>query len=459
MTRPWAIVTALYLAACLLLGGASAAGVAVNAALQLVGLALIGGLLWGGGVRLPRGSRTPFLLALLFLAAGLISLVPLPPAAWTGLPLRDQVAAGFRMVGMDLPSLPISLWPRATVASLLSLIPPAAIFFLVLRLSIEERRLLLWVILIVAGLSIVLGAFQLMGGRDSPLRLYAITNAGAAVGFFANRNHQATLLLCSLPIVGIIAARFVTRRGSRSKQSAGAITSLAMGLFLTVGIAIVGSTAGYALFLPAALASLLIYRRGVVGRLSWIWPAALGVLLVLFIAAGLRGPLSSEELAVEVSQDPSSRRVIAETTVDAIHASFPLGTGLGTFSTVYRLFEEPNRVAHGFANHAHNDYLEIALEMGIVGILLVAGFLSWWALASWRAWRSDFPGAALARGGTVMTAVVLFHSLVDYPIRTAAIAALFALACGFMVRPRAEAREAAPAAAGTGETLRHLEAD
>lgn len=454
----WAITAILYLVACLLLGGASAAGAAANAFLQLSGLAIIVVLAWRGGSAVPREARAPIWLAGLFLLLGLVTLVPLPASWWTGLPFRDGVADGFRLAAMQLPPLPLSLWPSATLSSLLAMIPPATLFLLVLRLPNEQRLLLLWALLAVAGLSIALGAFQLMGGRASPLRFYEITNAGAAVGFFANRNHQATLLLCALPFAGVLAARFTTRQGSRSKRSAGAIVSIAIALFLTTGIAIVASSAGYALFIPTALATMLIYRRAVHGRLGWGWPAALAALLLIFVVAGLRGPLSQEELSAEVSEDPASRRVIAATTMEAIEPSFPVGTGLGTFSTVYRLFENPNRVSHGYANHAHNDYLEIALETGLAGILLVLAFILWWGRQALRVWRRDFPGAGLARAGAVVIAVVLLHSIVDYPIRTAAIASLFALACALMA-PAPGRRDDAASSEARGEALRHLEAE
>ena len=454
----WTVATIAYLAACLLLGGASAAGAIANAALQFAGLVIILVLLWRGGAAIPREGRGAAWVAGLFLLIGLLTLIPLPPSLWTALPLRDQVAEGYRLLGMELPALPMTLAMRGTIASLLSLIPPAAMFLLVLRLPLDQRRLLPWALLAVGGISIVLGAFQLMGGPDSALRFYTITSPHAAVGFFANQNHLATLLLCALPFTGVLAARIATRQGNRSRRSAGAIASVAIALFLTTGIAISGSAAGYGLFLLAALATVLIYRRALVGRIGWQWGAGIGVLLVILVVAGLRGPLSTEALSGEVSEDPASRRVLTTTTIEAIERSFPVGTGLGSFQNIYRQFEEPDRVSRGYANHAHNDYVEIALELGLAGILLVLGFILWWARHALRVWRNDFQGAALARAGSVIVAIVLIHSIVDYPIRTAAIAAVFAMGCALMV-PRAE-----PARRGEGEDdegsgLRHLEAD
>jgi O-antigen ligase len=455
--RSWTYAAAGYLVACLLLGGASAAGAAANALLQIVALGLILAWLWRRDVPLAREARGPIWIAGAFLVLVLITLIPLPPSLWTGLPFRDQIVSGFQLIGMPVPSLPLSLAPPATIWSLLAMLPPAAMFLLVASLSNEDRRRLAVPLLAVASLSIVLGAFQLLGGTESPLRPYAITNSGSPVGFFANVNHEATLLLCSLPFMAFLAGRAAGRR-SRSKRSGGAIISVAVGLFLTVGIAISGSSAGYGLFLPTALASLLIYRRAVVGRIAWPWTAGMAVVLLIFAAVALRGPLSSEAFAGDLSDQPTSRRALAATTTRAIEDSFPVGTGLGTFSTVYRRYENPDRVTRQYANHTHDDYLEFALELGIAGLLLILAFIAWWALALVRVWRSEVPGAAMARAASVAIGVVLLHSIVDYPVRTSAIAAVIALACALLVpAPRRDSEIAD--AEGPESDLRHLKAE
>jgi O-antigen ligase len=174
--------------------------------------------------------------------------------------------------------------------------------------------------------------------------------------------------------------------------------------------------------------------------------------------AGVYGPLGKEAFESERTSQPSSRRVLAATTVEIIEDSFPIGTGLGTFSTAYRRYEDPSRVTRQFANHTHNDYLEAVLELGVAGVLLILGFLFWWARRSYQVWSRDFQGAALARAGSAMVGIVLAHSIVDYPLRTTAIAAVFALACALMAAPAprrssGEVDEDEPA-----EPLRHIEA-
>jgi O-antigen ligase len=455
--RFWPLAAAGYLVACLLLGGASAAGAPANALLQIVALGLILAWLWRRDAPLPREARGLIWIAGAFLLLVLVTLIPLPPSLWAGLPFRDEILAGFQSIGMQPPALALSLAPPSTIWSALSLLPPAAMFLLVAGLSNEERRGLAVPLLTVASLSIVLGAFQLFGGTESPLRPYAITNTTSPVGFFANVNHEATLLLCSLPFTAFLAGRAAGRR-SRSKRSGGAIISVAIGLFLAVGIAISGSSAGYGLFLPTALASLLIYRRAVVGRIAWPWTVGMALVLVVFAVAALRGPLSSEAFAGDLSDQPASRRVLAGTTTRAIEDSFPVGTGLGTFVTVYRRYENPGRVTRQYANHAHNDYLELVLELGVAGLLLIVAFIAWWGAALVRVWRSEVPGAALARAASVAIGVVLLHSIVDYPLRTSAMAAVVAFACALMVPAARRESDVAEGEEG-GSDLRHLKAE
>jgi O-antigen ligase len=89
-----------------------------------------------------------------------------------------------------------------------------------------------------------------------------------------------------------------------------------------------------------------------------------------------------------------------------------------------------------FLNHAHNDYLEIWFECGWLGLALIAAFMGWWVLATTRVLRSPADAnAGLALCGSVIVALLLIHSAADYPLRTPALAALFAFAAGLLSKP------------------------
>jgi O-antigen ligase len=129
----------------------------------------------------------------------------------------------------------------------------------------------------------------------------------------------------------------------------------------------------------------------------------------------------------------------------------PLGSGLGSFVRVYRLYESPDSVSTEYVIHAHNDYVEIALELGVAGIILMVAFLLWWVTAVVAVWRTG-KGGSFARAASIASAAVLVHSIVDFPLRTAAISACFAMCLGLL----AERRQVAMRQAGDLRPSRHL---
>ena len=156
--------------------------------------------------------------------------------------------------------------------------------------------------------------------------------------------------------------------------------------------------------------------------------------------------LSSETALYRIFErfgaDPlaNSRWTLAKKTFEAAKAYFPFGAGFGTFPLVYETFLRVEEIQPNlFANRAHNDGLEILLEGGIFGAALIVLFLVWWAMRTRRLWSNakqsifqiDEP---YARAASIVVLLLVLHSLVDYPLRTGAMAAIFALCCGLMVR-------------------------
>jgi hypothetical protein len=123
----------------------------------------------------------------------------------------------------------------------------------------------------------------------------------------------------------------------------------------------------------------------------------------------------------------------------------PFGSGLGTFVPVYAMFEKPkDAMVEIYANHAHNDFVELWLTTGAIGITLAAMALAWLALRTVQIWRSAPPEGAsdldwdLARAATLVVGLLIAHSVLDYPLRTGAIMAVVAFCCALMVEPPRE---------------------
>ena len=124
-------------------------------------------------------------------------------------------------------------------------------------------------------------------------------------------------------------------------------------------------------------------------------------------------------------------------TAKAIRDFMPWGSGLGSFRSIYQLYESRDHITSTYVVHAHDDYVELALETGVAGVLLMIAFLVWWIRAARDAWRQG-DGGAYARAASIASAAILIHSLVDFPLRTAAISAVFAMCLALLIDRRAE---------------------
>jgi O-antigen ligase len=202
------------------------------------------------------------------------------------------------------------------------------------------------------------------------------------------------------------------------------------GLFLTIA----------ALFGAIALG---VRKRRRVG--SWLTPSkfifgAIALVVVFSLQFSLYRLLDRFSDSLQ-----SDRPVMARTTVEAAKAYMPVGSGLGTFVPVYAMFEKPQDASFSYVNHAHNDFLELWLETGPLGLTLIALFAIWLTGRSIKLWRGAPPDGAgeldlsLARAATIVVALLVVHSLSDYPLRTGAMMAIMAFACALLIEPQVSA--------------------
>jgi O-antigen ligase len=420
--------------------------------LQLAGLAIIA---WaaanGGDSRLTPGTRQLLLIAMLAILVVALQLMPLPPEVWSRLGPRQNIAAGFDTLDLPRPLEPLSLNPASGLNSLLGVIPPLAIFCAMVRLR-AYRPIWLAAALVVGTMAgVALGAVQVASSSAEPSQwyLYRQTNPGKGVGFFANADHMATLLVMTIPFLAAI----VVAAKSRNKQRYSAIVSVvvALAIIILVGVVLNGSLAGYGLTLPVIAASAAIFMPRSSRMRPWIF--SLAALLVVGSVAALESTaIGDTSIGAHATNAVQSRVEILSTTLRAIRDFLPFGSGFGSFHKVYPLYESWNQVTPTYVIHVHNDYAEIALELGLAGIVLIVLFLAWWAFAVMRVWRTAEAGP-FARAAAIASAAVLVHSLVDFPLRTAAIAACFAMCLALL----ADSRAAQPKEKGELRSTRHVQ--
>lgn len=430
------------LALALLMGGSRQG--APNGAIEAAsGLLLAIGCLAG---RLDRLSK-PGLAGLVLLCAGvlvgLLQIIPLPAAVWTALPGRGDLAQAMTLMGVPPPAAPISLFSGSTAFALFGFLPAIAAFTLSATTNLRAHlRTLAFLVAGITAASVLLGVAQVITGPSSAFYLYEVTGRGAPVGLFANQNHQATLCLMALPLLAAKAGdvRINWQTGDRDHGRVLILASAA--IVATLGVIIAGSVAGYTLLGPVIVASLLILRGSRNGKARLLAPLAAVVVLAVLGWLAANSPVLKDLGQTSLEAGPGARPDMFARTITAIWTYFPFGSGVGTFREAYPRFEDVATVTTTFVNNAHNDYLEVAMEMGLAGMVLLVGGLGLFAVLSWRAWTKTGSEARLQKAASIALAVPLLHSLVDYPMRAPGLGVLAAVCAGVLVATTHKPRQA-----------------
>ncbi len=373
----------------------------------------------------------------------LVQLVPVPSGLWAQLPGHSIYPSTLADIGAPaVASRALSVSPDATKAALLAGIPIVAGFLLGYLASLTQLKIMMRVVVVVAFAEVLLGLLQVSGGEFSQFYVGVLT-FGQPIGSFANRNHYANYLAMALA-----AYIWLTYEAGRpGNTSPRAIDSRALmgiriagGLVLVVGILMSRSRGGALFGLSMALAAMgavsLRLRGWAIG-----WRVAVPIaLLVILGAIALIGfeSVSSRISMDQLSSSAGFRSALASTSLDGAMAFWPWGSGWGTYEFAYPRFQ-PISIA-GYANHAHQDYIEMLFEGGIFFVLFAAAF-AWLAVvrlvtlvrsALQRPLGSDAMASALCGLGLLG---LLLHSLVEFNMRIPANAILGALLAGAYLRP------------------------
>lgn len=378
-------------------------------------------------------SRHRFALGLFGLTAALplVQLIPLPPMIWQALPGRDQLTLALELSGTPVGWTSWSMTPDLTWRSFLAIIPPAAMFMGALTVQTSDRQRLVWVCLALTVISIALAAAQLASGNTS-LYPWSWTDAGLAVGFFANRNHLAILCVSTLPFAVTFAA--VAAGAERSVDRRRLWLGLIYVALAIIAIAAIRSRAGILLAFPSLAASVLAAwiasGRGRPKAQLLALTAVVGAALTAAMAFALNPILARFNTAAPITE---GRGDVWMVIADAAQTYLPFGSGIGSFNAVYRSVEPPETVDSTYFNAAHNDYLQAWLSSGWFSIALIIAFFVWFAQRSWNAWRGgDSQDRNLQRAASIAISMILVHSFVDYPLRTETMMVFFALCCGIL---------------------------
>jgi O-antigen ligase len=414
-------------------GGASRADELQQAVVRFAAIAVLIAALWPLNLDAFRDARGPMIGVMLIYLVLLAQLIPLPAHLWGRMPGHDIYTPIAQATG-SAGWRPWTLSPDLTLNALGALLPATVMGLLTLALDFRGRLLLAQWVIGMASVSALLGLLQLAGGGTF-LHLFRTSSENSAVGLFANRNHQAGLMACALPILAAVTS-IRMRESGRTARAHGIAAGIAT--LLLMGLAATGSRMGLLLGLVSLTAGAMILAVTTQPRFSRKWLSAFAVAFIAAIPVAVLVTRSGSIVRLASEPVDRSRMAAIPPMLEAARAYMPFGAGFGTFDPVYRHFEPDSTLSTIYLNQAHNEPVQLAIEGGIPALLLLLLFLGWWTRAAIRTTRRRESVSRRALGmAMVATALILMlSSLVDYPLRTPLLSGLFAIACVELVRSK-----------------------
>lgn len=426
------------------------------------------------GASLSRLLYQPRLYACAFLGFAAIQVMPLPrriaghispgliafhdrfalaPLPWSEPLLTDSQAA--------LPGgcIALSIYPYRTHNELFKAVAYASAFLLVTGCLGGERptRRLAYTVALIGTCVAALGLYQYFAWGNQIYGFWQSKFRGVsarACGPFVNSNHFANYLAMTAPLAFALCCSHLSgrplsvERKARPKRRFTERPGMAIrsGGFQPVGSALLlvaTFTIVAALFLSLSRGGVLAFliattvfvtlsvwqRRGRKARSVVL--LALALVWTIGLHAGGRDLFARFDRVLDNPGAPGTRPVLWRQTMK-ICRDFPvLGVGLGCFENVFPLYKPQGMGDQEFIK-AHNDYLHVFAEMGILGVSSLCAFLlsilgpAWRTVAATNMVRRTW----MLVGLLASCAAVLVHSVVDFSLQIPANALLFSVILG-----------------------------
>jgi|HubBroStandDraft_6_1064221.scaffolds.fasta_scaffold22286_3 O-antigen ligase len=328
-----------------------------------------------------------------------------------------------------------SAYPHDTLSEALQYVAYALLCFLAAQSLLRSSQARI-VGTIFAVYAFVVAAQALLQGVAPNDKLYWIRTphmGGWLYGPYVNHNHYAGLMELLIPIPLVLAFGRLTEE--KERIAAGIAAAIMTGtVFLS------GSRGGMlAIFVEFILLASVLLRRKKSIRIALVTVAFAAVLISLLAWLGgqeLTSRIASISTETRTEISGGMRLSIDRDAIRMFRVKPVFGWGLGTFPVVYPQFR--TFYTNFFVNEAHNDYLQLLTELGLLGF----GTMVWFLVVFYRKafgkignWTSEVTGS-LSLACILGVTGILVHSLLDFNLQIPANAAIFYVFCTLGAAPR-----------------------
>jgi len=336
----------------------------------------------------------------------------------------------------------LSLIPSHTFREGLELFTYFLLGFLIIKTVTTRKQItrIVYVLVFMGFFEAFYGMYEMYNKNPRLLFLKKVHYVDVVTGTFVNRNHLSGYLEMIIPLaLGLIIARInlfsLAGLKWRDKILRLSEKGLSVNLLLSAGIvvmavAVIFSESRSGVFILIFTFILffeltILYFRRMKEHQKWIKNfLKVSFLIITIIALNVGIGSVIERFALDDLLH-EGRPIVWGKVVEIIGDYPLLGTGLGTFASIYPAYDESGRSVR--YSYAHNDYLDYLSELGVVGLILLFGGLAFIVVTSFLIWRvrrhPEVKGLAL--GGIVAVVAILIHSITDFNLHIPANMILF----------------------------------
>jgi len=325
----------------------------------------------------------------------------------------------------------ISLDPTATREEFLRLLAYATLFYVILN-NFRQRRQLEWIVAVIIGTGFLLAVFGIIQKYSWNGKIYwvrELTQGSVPFGPYVNKNHFSGYMEIAIPMtIGYLLAQSPLRREPislrgrfllwTSVRTSKSILLMFAAVFMAAALLLSNSRGGLVSFASSMVffGIMMRMKRSSDRKASRLIAALCGLGLIAAVWIGGNSAFLSVERIEKTIHTPSreERWIVWQDTQRMAKDYLRFGSGFNTFEEVFPAYK--TSTSQTIFQYAHNDFLQLLAEGGIVPFGLAVWFLiAWYRKVAVRWMKRHDPFAAhMTLGGMTAVFAILIHSLTDF---------------------------------------------